>query len=409
MKQRFGLLGRTLGHSFSPQIHACFGDYRYDLFPVEPDALKDFLLHAPFDGLNVTIPYKQAVMPYCSYIDPLAARIGAVNTLIRMEDGLHGYNTDYFGFLSMTQRAGVSFAGKRVLILGSGGTSRTVTAVLEDQGAERICTASRNGSLRYDDLSECYDFDAIINTTPVGMYPNNGARIVDIAPFRRLSAVFDVIYNPYRTDLVQQAAARSITVSSGLPMLVLQAAAASALFTGKPVPTETSEQNIDLLQCQTRNIVLIGMPGCGKTTIGKLLSHAHERPFLDTDVAIEKDAGRSIPVIFQAEGEAAFRRMENDAIRKLCKQSGCVIATGGGAVLDADNREAIRENAFVVFVQRPLAALSMDGRPLSTGADALAAMYATRLPLYEACADFTVSNTGAPEDAAAAIWDAFRA
>ncbi len=409
MKRRFGLLGRTLGHSFSPEIHAEFGDYDYALFAVEPEKLEDFLLCGPFDGVNVTIPYKQAVMPYCIYVDPLAARIGAVNTLLRREDGLYGYNTDYFGFLCMAQRMGVSFAEKRVLILGSGGTSRTVSTVLEDQGAAAIRIASRNGPLRYDALCACYDFDIIVNTTPVGMYPNNGARVLDLAPFRRLSAVLDVIYNPYRTDLVQQARARAIPASGGLPMLVLQAAAASERFTGIPVPINARERALALIRRQTRNVVLIGMPGCGKTTIGKALAGMLARPFFDADAEIEQAAGRSIPAIFQAEGEAAFRRMERDALRALCKQSGQVIATGGGAVLDAENREAMRENALVVFIERPLAALSMEGRPLSQSREALAAMYAARLPLYQACADIAVSNTDAPQKTAAEIFDAFQA
>ncbi len=409
MNGRFGLLGRTLGHSFSPRIHAQLGDYRYSLFAVEPEKLEDFLLREPFDGLNVTIPYKQAVIPYCSLIDPLAQRIGAVNTLVREKDGLHGYNTDYFGFRSMVRRAGVSVVNKSVLILGTGGTSRTVSTVLEDMGAAVIQKASRGGTLRYDDLSSCYDADVIVNTTPVGMYPNNGARILDLSPFRSLSAVFDVIYNPYRTDLVQQANARGIKASGGLPMLVLQAAAASELFTGTPVAAAKTEQIIRALSRQTRNIVLIGMPGCGKTTVGKLLASMLNRPFLDTDAEIETELGRSIPDVFQSEGEAFFRSAEREKIRALCKESGYVIATGGGAVLDAGNREAMRENAFVVFLQRPLVSLSMEGRPLSQNAAALDAMYAQRLPLYEACADLVVSNANAPEETAREIKNALQA
>lgn len=409
MKTRFGLLGRTLGHSFSPQIHAQLGDYGYALFNIEPEGLEDFLLHGPFDGINVTIPYKQAVIPYCSFVDPLALRIGAVNTLLREPDGLHGYNTDYFGFRSLLRRADVSVLDKSVLILGTGGTSHTVSTVLEDMGAVKICKASRGGALRYDDLSACHDFAMIVNTTPVGMYPDNGARILDLSPFRRLEAVFDVIYNPCRTDLVQQALSRSLKASGGLPMLVSQAAAASALFTGAPVSAEKTEQIIHALSCQTRNIVLIGMPGCGKTTIGSLLAAMRARPFFDTDKEIEYDLGRSIPDVFQSEGEALFRSLERDKVRALCKQSGCVIATGGGAVLDADNREAMRENAFVVFLQRPLSALPTDGRPLSQGFAALDAMYRRRLPLYEACADLVLSNTDAPEVTARQIWEAFQA
>ncbi len=405
--QKYGLLGRKLGHSYSPRIHAALGDYPYALFECEPENLGDFLSKGDFAGLNVTIPYKEAVIPYCSYVDPLAKRIGAVNTLLRREDGLHGYNTDYVGFQAVLRECGQSVRGRRVLILGTGGAAKTVSVLMQDMDAADVVLVGRSTSPNYQELCAYYGFEIIINATPVGMYPNNSGRILDITPFNALEGVYDLVYNPWRTDILLQAKARGISYCNGLPMLVGQAAEAAYLFTGKRMDIHARERFTREMLAANVNITLVGMPGCGKSTIARRLAELSGREFIDIDERIEQNAGMSIADIFKTQGEAAFRRMEKEMLLDFCMHGGRVIATGGGAVLDVENREAISSNSYVVFIGRALQDLAVEGRPLSIAADSLLQMFRQRLPYYKQCADNTINNDTDIETVAERIWGEF--
>ncbi len=404
---RFGLLGRKLEHSYSPRIHASLGDYSYEIFELEPEELKAFIQKGAFKGLNVTIPYKEDVMRLCDHIDPLAKRIGAVNTLLRKEDGLYGFNTDYCGFQAVLRECGQSVRGKRVLIFGTGGASKTVKVLMEDMDAADVVVVGRRTTPGYDDLSSCYGFDILINATPVGMYPNNGARLLDISRFAGLEAVFDMIYNPWRTDLLLQARKRGISYCNGLPMLVAQAAESAAIFTGIRMSLEEREKIIRDLLAEKVNLCLIGMPGCGKSEIGRRLSEISGRELVDIDECVEREAGMSVPEIFERLGEAEFRRMEKEQLAKAGKGGGRIIATGGGAVMDEDNRRAIAGNSYTVYIARKLSELSITGRPLSGDGSGLRAMFRERLPYYKLCADYTINNDASPEETAERIWGEF--
>ena len=407
MPQKFGLLGRRLSHSYSPRIHALLGSYSYELIEKEPEELGDFLTHGEFAGLNVTIPYKEAAIPYCKQLDPLVRRVGALNTIVRREDGLHGYNTDYEGFKAVLRECGQSVKGKKVLVLGTGGASKTVAALLKDMETKQVFIVGRSTTPSYDDLSGCYGFEIIVNATPVGMYPNNGARLLQLSPFYALEGVYDLIYNPWRTDLLLQAKARGVNYCNGLPMLVAQAAASSALFTGEKINIDERESIIRSLLAQSVNITLVGMPGCGKSTVGRKLAELCSRPFIDIDEEIETKAGMTIPEIFEKQGEAVFRRMEKELLYKAGQGGGCVIATGGGAVMDEENRAAIVGNSFTVYLARRLDELSSAGRPLSKDAESIAALYHERLPYYKSCADYTVNNDADETRIAARILEGF--
>ena len=397
-----GLLGRTLGHSYSPAIHARLGDYAYDLYEKEPEELADFLQSGDFTGLNVTIPYKKAVVPYCARLSETAQLLGSVNTLVRLPDGsLYGDNTDYDGFLSMVRLSGITLRGKKALVLGSGGASVTAQAVLRSLGAQ-VVVISRSGEDNYDNLSRHADAACIVNTTPVGMYPHNGDSPVDLAAFPHCQAVYDIVYNPERTALMLQAEARDIPAFGGLHMLVAQAKRASEIWQGKSIPDTETTRIEALLRRDTRNIVLIGMPGCGKTTVAAALGAALGREVCDSDALIVELAGMPIPEIFAQQGEEAFRRWETQAIARLSKRSGIILATGGGCVTRAENYPLLRQNSTIVWLQRDLNALPTDGRPLSQ-AGKLEAMYAVRRPLYERFADVIVDNNGTVEDTIHAI------
>ena len=400
-----GLLGRTLGHSYSPAIHARLGDYAYDLYEKEPEELADFLQSGDFTGLNVTIPYKKAVVPYCARLSETAQLLGSVNTLVRLPDGsLYGDNTDYDGFLSMVRLSGITLRGKKALVLGSGGASVTAQAVLRSLGAQ-VVVISRSGEDNYDNLSRHADAACIVNTTPVGMYPHNGDSPVDLAAFPHCQAVYDIVYNPERTALMLQAEARDIPAFGGLHMLVAQAKRASEIWQGKSIPDTETTRIEALLRRDTRNIVLIGMPGCGKTTVAAALGAALGREVCDSDALIVELAGMPIPEIFAQQGEEAFRRWETQAIARLSKRSGIILATGGGCVTRAENYPLLRQNSTIVWLQRDLNALPTDGRPLSQ-AGKLEAMYAVRRPLYERFADVIVDNNGTVEDTIHAIKEA---
>ena len=400
-----GLLGRKLGHSYSPAIHAQLGDYEYALYEKEPEELPDFLQRGDFTGLNVTIPYKKAVVPYCTELSETAQLLGSVNTLLRRPDGtLYGHNTDYDGFLSLVRQSGVEAAGKKALVLGSGGASVTAQAVLRTLGAQ-VVVISRSGEDNYENLSRHADAAIVVNTTPVGMYPHNGERPVDLTAFPACRAVYDIVYNPERTALMLQAEALGIPAFGGLHMLVAQAKAASELWQNTAIPHSETPRIESLLRTGTRSIVLIGMPGCGKSTVAAALGEATGREVCDSDALIEELAGMPIPEIFAQQGEAAFRAYETQAIAQLGKRSGIVLATGGGCVTRAENYPLLHQNGTILWLQRDLAALPTDGRPLSQ-AGKLEAMYALRRPLYARFADHTISNNGSVEETVAAVKEA---
>lgn len=405
--KRYGLLGEKLAHSYSPRLHGLLGDYSYELWPMPPQELDEFLRGGAFDGLNVTIPYKQAVIPYCKELSETAKRIGSVNTVVRRADAsLFGDNTDAAGFTAMAERAGISFAGKKTLVLGSGGTSLTACAVIREAGGEPV-VISRTGENRYEDLQRYGDARVIVNTTPVGMYPGIGESPVDLSRFPALEGVLDVIYNPLRTRLLQQAQALSIPCAGGLPMLVAQAARASELFTGQAAVQARVDAAETELRKESMNLVLVGMPGCGKSTLGMMLSQMLQMPLADLDEKLECESGMPIPQVFEREGEEGFRLRETELIARFGKEHGKVLVTGGGAVLREENRMHLRANGFVVWVQRDLQRLATQGRPLSKNAGALAEIWARRKALYEDCADCTVHNDGPIDECARKIVEAF--
>lgn len=394
----FGLLGRKLGHSLSPQIHAHLCDYDYKLYPMEPECLDSFFADTSLKGFNVTIPYKIEAFNRCDKRSETADKVGSVNTVIRHADGtLYGDNTDYFGFLYMAKKCGCDFRGKKVLILGSGGASLTVKHVAADEGASEIVVVSRSGENNYDNISRHTDADIIVNTTPVGMYPNNGERLINLSEFTNCRKALDLIYNPARTVFLLDAEKLGIDCINGLYMLVAQALRAAEIFTGKSIPVSRIDEIYDAIIAQQKNIVLVGMPGCGKSTVAALLSEKTGRECIDTDSMVIDASGESIPDIFSKYGETEFRRRETEAVRTAGKGAGKIIATGGGAILKEENRIALRENSTVIFLKAPVESLATDGRPLSKSPEVLKKMHAERLPLYLETADFTVEVDPDPE------------
>ena len=393
----YGLLGETLGHSFSPQIHQALADYDYRLYPTPQPAVAELFRRREFRGLNVTIPYKQTVIPLCDEVDPQAAAIGAVNTVVNRDGRLTGYNTDIDGLIYLARRAGVDMAGKKVAVLGSGGTSRTAQAAARKLGAAQIVVISRNGEDNYGNLSRHEDTQVIVNTTPVGMYPRCGVAPVSLEAFPRLEGLLDVVYNPLRTALLMEAEARGIPCSCGLPMLVAQARRAAELFTGADIPDDRLEEVVSSLNAQMRNVVLIGMPGCGKSAVGRALARRLGKEFLDLDRLIEAEAGKPIPEIFAEEGEAAFRTLESAAVRKAGARTGCILSTGGGVVTRPENYAPLHQNGVIVHLTRSLEKLPTAGRPVSQSTD-LRALWRRREPLYQSFADLTADNNGSIED-----------
>ncbi len=386
-----GLLGRHLAHSYSPAIHKYFGDYSYELFDIPAEELGSFLKTGTFRGLNVTSPYKQAVIPWLDELSPLAAQLQAVNTVVRREDGtLVGHNTDYSGFYSTVTRSGLQLSGKKVLILGSGGASNMAKAVLQSLDAKAV-VISRNGINHYGNLQLHTDAAAIVNATPVGMYPDNGGRLLDLRIFPQLEGVFDMIYNPARTPLLLDAEKLGIPAFNGLWMLVAQAAETSQLFTGNPVDPKTIKAAWQSLHRRMENIILIGMPGCGKSTVGAALAAATGRQFVDTDQRIQEKLGCSIPEIINTKGQAYFRQLETEILREVGKESSLVISTGGGCVTQECNYPLLHQNGSILWLHRQLAMLSTDGRPLSVD---LAQLYAKREPLYRSFSDISIDNNG---------------
>lgn len=385
-----GLLGKKLGHSYSPQIHAALGNYEYRLFEKQPKELEDFLKYGDFDGLNVTMPYKQTVMPYLDSISPSAKNTGTVNVIYRRDGKLHGHNTDCDGFASMVSKCGFDPKDQKVLVLGSGGASKNAALILSNMGAN-VVIVSRSGENNYTNLDLHADATIIVNTTPVGMYPNNGDSPVDLSLFPKLQWVLDVVYNPSRTQIMLDAESRGIRTMNGLWMLVEQARAASECFQAKDIPADLSEKIYRTLKSQMENIILIGMPGCGKTTVGKALAEKLGRKFVDADAVIAETAGMSIPDIFGNEGEAGFRNRETKVLSELGKQSGLVIATGGGCVTKEENYPLLHQNARIFWLKRNISELPTHGRPLSQNGN-LEQMYRVRKPLYESFADVVIAN-----------------
>ena len=399
----YGLIGEKLGHSFSADIHKQLFGYDYELKELTYEELPAFLFIREFHGINVTIPYKQTVIPYLDYIDESAQIIGAVNTIVNKNGKLYGYNTDYLGLKALIARLGISLKENTVLILGSGGTSKTALAVSESLGAaQSFCVSrkEREGCITYTQATELYsDAEIIINTTPCGMYPNNGESPIDLTPFSKLQGVVDVVYNPLRTKLVCDAAKREIPAIGGLYMLVAQAAYAGALFTGQMLQDEQIDDVYQTLFNEKQNVVLIGMPGCGKSTVGKELALQIGFDFVDTDKEIERIEGRTTPDIFSTDGEAAFRQLESSVIENIAKRQHCIIATGGGAVLNPTNMLRLRENGRIYFMDRELSLLSATAdRPLSSDREALERRYLERYDRYCAECDVPISANGTIDD-----------
>lgn len=423
--EKYGLIGKTLVHSYSKEIHEALGRYQYQLFSLAEDEMPDFINARDFRGLNVTIPYKKDVIPLCDEVTDLARGIGAVNTLfwknasgtgasesINQEDKiLVGHNTDYEGFLYAASRAGIDFEGKGVLILGTGGTSLMARRAASDQNAAKIYIASRHpktdppsgseiqnarilSTVSYDQLPEIADsIDVIVNTTPVGTFPNNMQQVIRLKDFPGCQAVIDVIYNPFKTALLLEAEKLGLKYTNGLPMLVAQATAAAGYFLGTPGAFQKENQRIiKAMKQQMGNIVLIGMPGTGKSIIGKLLAELTGKTLQDTDAKIEEEAKMTIPEIFEKEGEAGFRDREAAICKKLGKERNLIIATGGGAILRPENVDALRQNGTLVHITRSIDKLPTRGRPLSKNIETLKKMEAQRMPLYKAAADITFRN-----------------
>lgn len=396
----YGLLGEHLPHSFSPQIHSALGNKDYGLFEVAPENLDAFMKEHNFKGINVTIPYKKAVIPYLDEISPEAEKIGAVNT-IKVKDGkLCGYNTDYFGFKYMVEKSGISIKGKKALVLGSGGASATVQAVLRDMEASEIIVVSRNGIDNYVNMYIKHtDAEIIVNTTPVGMYPDNLNTLVDLDRFGKLSGVLDVVYNPLKTRLILDAEQRDIPSSAGLSMLVAQAKKAHEIFFDTTTELEVCVQIERSLILQMCNIVLIGMAGCGKSTIGKRLSELLKKDLIDTDEMIVNTENMPIPQIFAEKGEDYFRWCENVAVNIAGKEKSQIIATGGGVVTRPENYNSLKQNGIIVFINRDADLLPTNGRPLSQ-MHGVKALYEKRMPLYRQFADIEVDGNGTIEEVA---------
>lgn len=405
---KYGLIGEHLGHSYSCELHALIADYKYELTQLRPDELDGFLKKRDFNAINITIPYKQAVIPYLDGISETAASIGAVNTVVNRNGRLYGYNTDLAGMLALSKRIGIDAKGKKLLILGTGGTSKTTRAAAEILGAQDIIDVSRtakNGAVSYDEAVEKhFDAQIIFNTTPAGMFPETDGKAIDLAPFTKSEAVLDVVYNPLRTDLVLDAQSRGIASEGGLYMLASQAVYASALFLGREPDEGLIRKTYLSVYNDKRNTVLTGMPSSGKSTFGKALAEKTGRAFFDSDQLIIEKIGMPIAEYFAKYGEAAFRKVESEVIAELSKKSGCVMATGGGTVLDAENVRRLKHNGTLYFLDRsPEKLIASSDRPLSSDREALMRLYNERYRIYTVSADLTVNADGSVADTVAVI------
>lgn len=398
----YGLLGEHLPHSFSPQIHLSLGNDDYHLFEIPPENLEKFLTDKNFKGINVTIPYKKAVIPYLDFISPEAEKIGAVNTITVRNGKLYGYNTDYFGFIYMVEKSKIAVKGKKALVLGNGGASATVQTVLHDMGAREIVVVSRSGEVNYTNIYTQTDADIIVNTTPVGMYPDNMNTPVDVTRFSNLSGVLDIVYNPLKTRLIMETEKMGIKSATGLSMLVAQAKKAHEIFFDTTVDgliCEKIEKSIRLQMC---NIVLVGMAGCGKSTVGKKLAQLLKKDFIDTDEMIVNAENKSIPQIFEDSGEKFFRTCENVAVNLAGRETNSVIATGGGVITRPENYMPLNQNGIIVFINRDIEKLPTNGRPLSQ-LHGVKELYEKRLPLYRQFAHIEIDGNGTIDETAKLI------
>ena len=398
MKDKYGLLGAHLSYSFSPEIHGEFADYEYELFEKEESEIDTFLKDKSLKAINVTIPYKKTVMKYCDEISDIAKRIDAVN-VIKFEDGkLIADNTDYYGIKYMLRKGNIEILGKRVAILGDGATAKTIKVVLEDLGAKEILNISRKGSIKFGEISK-YDFvDVIINATPVGMYPGEAKSLIDLRKFKNLKGIADVVYNPSRTKFILQGEKLGIKTINGLSMLVGQAKKAVEIFLNKEIADDKLDEVYKKIYRQTQNIILIGMPGSGKSSIGERISKNLKRKFIDIDTEIEKHENRTIPEIFKKDGEGYFRKIEKELTYKFSRETGVIISTGGGVVLDEDNYDSLKQNGYIVLIERDLEKLSTEGRPLSKGGlDKLKKIKFERSDKYKRFADYKVKNIYVPK------------
>ena len=394
---KYGCIGEVLGHSFSKEIHAKIADYEYELCEVKRDDFDRFMKERSFSGINVTIPYKSAVIPYLYEIDASAKSIGAVNTVLNKDGKLYGYNTDYYGMRFLIEHLGLKLSDRKVVILGTGGTSKTALAVATNIGASEVLRVSRDGKegcITYAELYEYHnDADIIINTTPCGMYPHGDECPVDLSKFPRLWGVIDAIYNPLRTVIVTEALKRGLKAEGGLFMLVAQAVRAAEIFLGTYFSDEFTEEIYKKMLTSKENIVLTGMPGSGKTTIGKILSEKLSREFIDTDLLIEKETGLTPSEIFAKYGEAEFRRVEAKIIKDISPKTSAIIATGGGAILSGENIDALKQNGRIFFIDRPLCNLMpTDDRPLARDREAIEKRYNERYEIYCGTCDVKIAN-----------------
>ena len=402
-EMRSGLIGEHLGHSYSKMIHGHIAEYSYELVELPEEKVGDFVKNGGLDCFNVTIPYKKTVIPYLDTVSPEASRIGAVNTVVRRENGrLEGYNTDYFGFDATVSRLGVDIRGKKAVVLGSGGASVTVAAVLADRGAAEVITVGRRLDNNYENLYRHYDARLIVNATPVGMYPKNGEKPVSLADFTQLEGVIDLIYNPEKTALLLEAEKLGIPFINGLYMLSAQAVKAYELFTDTSADGSLAANVTDYIRGMTENIVLIGMAGCGKTTVGGRLAVLTGRKFADADEAFTVTYGITPAEAIETKGEDEFRNMETQVLSQLCRESGYVIACGGGVVTRERNRDIMAQNGIIVYVKRDISKLDTTGRPLSQR-HSVQKLFEQRREAYERFADYSVENEKSPEETAEAI------
>lgn len=406
--EKFGLIGKTLKHSYSKKIHAKLGEYVYDLCELAPENVGDFVKKGGYKGFNVTIPYKKEVIPFLDEVDARAKNIGAVNTVVRRNGKIFGFNTDFDGMLYALKRAGITLNGKNVLILGSGGTSNTAMAVAQSENASDVKILSRTGQINYQNYKTLASkTQIVINTTPVGTYPNNYECLVDLSAFSELEGVLDAVYNPALTKLLYQAKVLGVPYSNGLPMLVAQAKYASELFLDKKINDQVIEEIICDLKKESQNIVFVGMPGCGKSTVGKEVAKMLNKEFIDTDQLIVEKENRQIPEIFATDGEEYFREVEREVLKEVGKLSSKVISTGGGVVKNKENYFALKQNGVIIWIDRPIDLLVCEGRPLSKDRQTVEKLFRERKDNYAFFADKKVSNDGDLETAVKGVIDVY--
>ena len=404
----YGLIGAKLSHSFSKEIHEQLADYDYKLKELSLQEVPNFIQGRSFKAINVTIPYKETVMPYLDDISDMAKKIGSVNTIVNRNGKLCGYNTDYYGFSYMLEYGGISVKDKNVAVLGSGGASKTVVATLKDLGANSVTIVSRSGEVNYENVSERKDINVIVNASPVGMYPNVGQCLVNLDDFPLLEGVADLVYNPSLTEILRRAKEKGVAYVNGLSMLVAQAKKACELFIDTKIADSEIDRITDIVASETKNIIFVGMPGCGKSTIAKIIATKLGRDFVDTDYEFSSTYGITPADCIKNNGEEDFRDKESCIVASVCKQSKKVIATGGGVVIREENRIAIRQNATVIWIDRPLEVLATNGRPLSGGIDRLKTLYEMRKKYYNDVSDIKIDNSGSIQSAVERVENALK-